>query len=689
MSKSGSEITKWHFLGRVEYAQHNFARLKPLLYSETGRRWDGLADRAWFPNEGLVFTVQADLKYALNGSLWVFRIGKNTRADAVDKDLFSALQVKPAVEMVIGMEPLPIEDLRHLVEVEGVVRASAGRSGVALSELNDRWVVLNELQKDDQGKFRPGPATNLKHLKVLIGTPEELCGLPTPGGQFVLPPIPEASGETRNWLPPRQFLDTLAADLKRWVPHGPLKAKAEAAALALRELAPQLAGLPALNADAAKVAMARATNLVDAAETITGAAETILALIVDQPPFKAEIERRKAEINADLEAEALAAVEQKEGAARDRLLAEQASLRGEIVGATSRLETLKSEIQTMEADVDSFRSARAENVDKLEAKVDALMQRAATEPANLLAEWLGISGFVIGGIGADGATSSPTEPAAPARIPPIALLDTQAIAQAELGPALFAAAPSVNPGPPRLLVIDAALRARELPVLIGPHAREFAEAWFAVLGGPGPFAMLTDPTLLTLTELTPMGSRGKKAPLAAAFERASAKSEVVVVLIDDLDPASAGFWLPELARCQRHPQRYGFPENLLFIAVIEAEATQMNLTCWRGGELFPLIFDDCDPRDAEPERPAAPFSLPSDLVQPPAASTSWPTRVQAFEASLLKTFKPDEARSLSSDLADFLRHQKGGGPPPKADASLAGLLTKSAERLRIGGDKGS
>jgi hypothetical protein len=558
-----------------------------------------------------------------------------------------------------------------------------------LPELNDRWVVVNELQKDDHGRFRPGPTTNLKHLKVLIGTPEEICGLPTHGGQFVLPPIPGASGETRNWLPPGQFLDTLATDLKRWAPHGPLKAKAQAAAHALRELAPQLAGLTALKADDAKVAMARATNLVDAAETITGAAETILDLIVDQPPFKAEIERRRAEINADLEAEALAAVEQKEGAARDRLLAEQAYLRGEIEGATGRLEALKSELQTLEADVDLVRSARAENVDDLEAKVDALVQRAATEPANLLAEWLGVSGFVIGGIGGEGATLPPTETVAPARNPPIELLDTQAIAQAELGPALFAAAPASNPGPPRLLLLDAALRARELPVLIGPHAREFAEAWFSVVGGLAPFAMLADPTLLTLTELTPMGSRGEKAPLAAAFKRASARSEAVVVLIDDLDPASAGFWLPELARCQRHPQRYGFPENLLFIAVIEAEATQMNLTGLRGGELFPLTFDECDPTDADPEHPAAPFGLPSDLVQPPAASTSWPTRVQAFEASLLKTFKPDDARSLSSDLADFLQHQKGGGPPPKADASLAGLLTKSAERLRGGGGEGN
>lgn len=689
MSKSEPEITKWHFLGSVDYAQHNFARLKPLLYSETGRRWDGLADRAWFPNEGLVFTVQADLRYAPNGSLWVFRVGKNARADAVDKDLFSALQLKPAVELVVGMEPLPIENLRRLVEEEGVVGAPAGRSGVAVPELNDRWVVLNELQKDDQGRFRPGPASNLRHLKVLVGTPEDLCGVATPGGQFVLPPIPGTSGETRNWLPPGQFLETLASDLKRWAPHGPLKAKAQAAAQALRELAPQLAGLTALKADDAKVALARATNLVDAAETITGAAETILGLMVEQAPFKAEIERRKVEINADLEAEALAAVEQKEGAARDRLLAEQASLRGEIEGATARLEALKSELQVLETEVDLVRSARAENVDDLEAKVDALVQRAASEPAHLLAEWLGVSGFVVGGMGGDGATSLTTEPGAPERNLPIARLDAQAIAQSELGPTLFAAAPASNPGPPRLLVLDAALRARELPVLIGPHAREFAEAWFAVVGAPAPFAMLADPTLLSLTELTPMGSRGDKAPLAAAFQRAGARSEAVVVLIDDLDPASAGFWLPELARCQRHPQRYGFPENLLFIAVIEAEATQMNLTGLRAGELFPLIFDDCDPTDAAPERPAAPFSLPSALVQPAAASTSWPTRVQAFEASLLKTFKPDDARSLSSDLADFLQHQKGGGPPPKADASLAGLLTKSAERLRGGGAEGN
>ena len=49
-----NDASRYYFLGCVEYAQHNFARLKPLLYSETGRAWEGLADRAWFPNEGLL-----------------------------------------------------------------------------------------------------------------------------------------------------------------------------------------------------------------------------------------------------------------------------------------------------------------------------------------------------------------------------------------------------------------------------------------------------------------------------------------------------------------------------------------------------------------------------------------------------------------------------------------------------------
>lgn len=684
MTKPEVEFTKYHFAGCVDYAQHNFARLKPLLYSENGRHWDGVADRTWFLNEGLVFTVQADLRYAQSGSLWLFRVARNPRGDAHEKDLFSALQAKPAVELMIGMEPLEIEALRRTVCEEGFRGAPLGKAGAAVPELNDRWVVLGELQRDEEGRARPAGTLNMKHLKVLVGTPEEVCGLPTPNGQFVLPPNPLASGETRNWLPPGQFLETLALDLKRWAPHGPQRAKASAAAQALRELAPQMTGLSALRADDAKVAIARATNLVGAAETITGAAGTILDLIIDQEPFKAEVERRRAEINSELEAEALAAVEQKEGAARDRLLAEQASLRAEIDASSARLDALRAEVVSLEAEAQIARSARSENVEALDAQVDALVQRAATEPARMLAEWIGVSGFVVGGMGSEPdpvrSEASEVSPARASFQEPLAMA-ARPVASGDLGPLLFTAAPATNSGAPRLLVIDAALRARELPVLIGPFAREHAEAWLAVAGGEKPIAMVTDPTLLSLADLTPRGPRGDKAPLQTAFARAEQTTDPVVVLLDDLDPAAASFWLPELARAQRHPDRYGFPLNLLFMAVIEADPSQMNLSRLRSGELFPVVFDDCDASGANPETPETPFNLTGDLVSGPLASTSWPARVEAFEVSLKATFKAEDARSLAAGLAAFLQQSKGGGASSEVDGALAGLLARAADRF--------
>jgi hypothetical protein len=685
LSKPELEYTRFHFVGQVDYAQHNFARLKPLLYSETGRRWDGVVDRTWFPNEGLVFTVQADLRYAANGSLWIFRVAPNARGEAVDKDVYSAIQSKPAVELIVGMEPLDIEQLRQLVAEEGFVGATAGKAGAAVPELNDRWVVLNELERDEEGRFRPAPSLNLKHLKVLIGTPEELCGIPAPGGQFVLPPIHPASGETRNWLPPTLFLETLAADLKRWIPHGPQRPKAQAAAQALRALAPEMPGVSALRADDAKVAMARATNLAESAETITGAAATILELIVEQEPFRTEIDRRRAAITTELENEALAAVEQLEGAARDRLRVEQASLQEEIEGARARREALRAEIEELGAEADLLRSARADNVDALEAQVDAVIQRAASEPARLLADWIGVSGFVVGGMSGESEAPIASDVDQRSPEPTIALPAPRPISAADLGPLLFAAGPAINPGHPRLLILDAALRARELPVLIGPFAREFAEAWLAVAGGEMPLSVMTDPTLLSIIDLTPRGARGDKAPLQEAFERARSRPDPVVVLLDDLDPASAGFWLPELARSQRQPQRYGFPPNLLFIAVVEADASQMNLTQLRAGELFPLVFDDCEVIDTSPSRPASPFTLTPEIMNGPATSTSWPARVSALEAALSVTFKADDAKSIAGELSDFLRCCKGRGALTPADGSLANLLLKSASRLRHGG----
>ena len=672
-----NDATKYYFLGCVEYAQHNFARLKPLLYSQSGRAWEGVADRAWFPNEGLVFTIQPDLRYAQPGSLWTFKTTPNARGEAVEKDVYAPIQLKPAIELLTGIEPADIESLRRRVIADGVTGLPLGKGGIAVPELGDKWVVLPELTRDEEGRGRPSPSFNLKYIKVLAGTPEELCGLSTPSGKFVLPPIPKASDEGRNWLPPAQFLESLASDLKRWAPYGPQRVKAHAAAQALRDLAPHLVGVSALRADDAKVAMARATNLTEAAETVTAAAATIIELIVEQEPFKAEINRRRQEIEADLENEALRAVEELEGAARNRLLAQQAQAQTDLKDAQARLRDLQTEIRSLEEKANSLSTNQADKVEAMQAQVDALLERAASEPARLLAEWIGVSGFVNGSTGSGrepeaGAGKATMDPAPP----PVAVASP--IAREALGPSLFQASPARNKGEPRLLIIDAALRARELPVLIGPLAREFAEAWLAVLGGAMPLVLMTDPTLLSVMDLVPDGPRGERAPLAAAFLRARAQASPVIVLIDDLDPAAAGFWLPELARCQRHPDRYGFPTNIHFLALIEADSMQMNLTQARVGELFPLVFGDCDPVNASPELPATPFALAIDLVQAPTASTAWPARVSMFESALSASFPPDRARFLAAGLAGFLRHCKGAALPPNADDELGTLLVNAA-----------
>lgn len=252
-----------------------------------------------------------------------------------------------------------------------------------------------------------------------------------------------------------------------------------------------------------------------------------------------------------------------------------------------------------------------------------------------------------------------------------------------LGQVLFKASPATNPGLPRLLVIDAALRARELPLLIGPLAREFAEAWLAIAGGADPVVMSTDPTLLSLQELTPRGSRGDRAPLAVAFSRARSDAQrPIVVVLDDLDPAAAGFWLPELARACRQPSRYGFPPNLVFIALLEGDASQMGLSQTRAAELFPLTFTDCTWTGTKgavvdiAEVGELSFELLVRLTQSSSAA-----RVAAIEASAQHTFGDKDRKSLSMGLASFLDHAKGFGPPPGPNDAVGNCLLNAARLL--------
>jgi hypothetical protein len=680
------DVTKLHFVGNVDYAAHNFARLKPLLFSESGTVWDGPARREWFPTSGLVFSVAVVLRYAPSGSLWLFRVKSNTRAESVGKDRFSAIQLRPAIRLRTDMNPDDPESLRRLATQTGL-ETTYGGQGAALPESEDQWVIVPSFRKDNDDRWRPPSDPPLRDLKVVEGTAEELCGHATADGTYVLPPKVPPSVGSRNWLEPRKLFEQLASDLRRWIPFGPQKARAQVAAQALRDLAPHLDTLTSLKAEDARTALSRARGLLDDAVTLTTAPDEILAILTETEPFKSAVERERERIRVTLEELALSTVETLEADLRARLVKDRQRLTAEVDEASITLESLRKEIVAAKTDVATAKSQQAENVEELDRRVHELLARAASEPGRTLADWLGVSGFVVS------ATHTVPEPVnqplilnGPALTAPL----TPLMDGAGLGPALFDASPAERENGIDLLVIDAAIRARELPLLIGPFAREFAEAWLGVAGGIDPIALVTDPTLLSLRELTPSGPRGAAAPLAAAFARAHADpSRLTIVVLDDMDPAAAAFWLPELARALRCPSRYGFPPNLLALAILEADPAQMRLTPTRAAELFPMTFEGCSPRSRSKPPCVTVRELTLELVAPARVTTVSAERLASFRAAAAATFSTEEAGRLALQLDLYLAAMKASKVNAPDKSSLCARLLSAAHLITTISDRNS
>lgn len=234
--------------------------------------------------------------------------------------------------------------------------------------------------------------------------------------------------------------------------------------------------------------------------------------------------------------------------------------------------------------------------------------------------------------------------------------------------------------------LDIAVRSRELPVLIGPHAREVVEAWLLAATAGEPEVVWTDPTLLSLSELVPSGPRGSRAPLSRAFTRARAEpNRCVVVLFDDFDSAAAGFWLADLARAIRQPGRYGFPENLLCLAIYEGEPGQVRLPRQRAGDLFPLCIQKLSrPRSPDSaQQPTPRTAISRALVAPPRSSSRWQDRVEAFRAIAASLIPDDKLDQWVDAFANHLRHMKDGAPIPTNGGTLADTLQVASSLISV------
>lgn len=229
--------------------------------------------------------------------------------------------------------------------------------------------------------------------------------------------------------------------------------------------------------------------------------------------------------------------------------------------------------------------------------------------------------------------------------------------------------------------LDIAIRSRELPVLIGPHVREVTEAWVLAAAAGDPEIVWTDPTLLSLSDLLPSGPRGGRAPLSRAFARAQAQPDrCVVVLLDDFDPAAAGFWIADLARAIRQPARYGFPENLICAAVYEGEPSQIALSRQRAGDLFPLCVAKLSPpRSTKPMRRTA---IARTLLAPPRTSGRWQDRVDAFH-TIAGALIPDDLDQWVDAFTHHLRHMKDAAPLPANGGPLADMLRAASSLISI------
>lgn len=676
------DVLKCQILGEVEYAQHNFARLRPILYSVDGRNWTGAVERAWFPNAGLVFSLSADLRFAQPGSLWTFQVRPNERNSASDggKDVYMTIQVKPATRFLTELEPLPSERLRVLATIDGFdPRSSTG--GVLLPEAEDRWILAREFERGADDRARVTNNNALGHMRVLEGSVEEIAGCSTPDGRWVLPVINSGHGsDIRNWLPPGALAEQIAGDLRRWLPHAPYKARAAAAASALRELAPALDSTSAVSSSEVRAALDRVLTLTEDAESITGSLDQLVDALLASPAIAKAMETEKSAMREELETQALESAERFESAARERLTNEQAMMREALAREQACLEAMRAEIAAGEAIVEDLRRRQRTETASFTRSLEALIARAKREPAAYAAEWLAKLGLTSAGAADVGATS--TE--AIIDIPPVDAFEL--VDEANLGRALTKASPIRGEGLPRFLVLDAAVRGRELVLGFGPRARDVIETWLACFSPLAMVARVSDPSILGFDDLLPTGPRGQAAPLAAAIARSNAVPDrAVVALLDDIDVAAGGFWLPQAARAVRRPADHGLPANLFLIGLVEGDPSSFGFTLERAGELFPLNFDDVNVVGGDQARDL-PSEIPLALFAPPLMMNGVADRVEAVTASAANTFNDDDAWRIGVEFRAYLDWAKMGGELPDESMIIAQALTTAMSRIRKGAD---
>lgn len=544
------------FIGRCLFDHEKFTRIEPLLV-ETSDGWQSLPNRQHlFPPSGNVFSYERSAQNCPEGTLRFFKVQLNTRPRTDDAhDHYIAIDVQ---------EPIEVVDLRHLGNCE-VIRRSIVEDGVSLarpatSEVlfiieNNACVQLRLAQDAITRRWSPLDLGALDNLQILALTKTDESGPIVNGRHFIAPGRRDTVMLRRvDWSPDSIFLRTVLRALQRKSAFQVGGQMQDVGQRVVRQLALELRSDGALSGDpsAEVLIRERLADFLPGLDQKLDAAQSLADELMKSPSVLAAIEAHRDLAKREVEDELRNELEpllraQIDDAFTARKL-EKNFLDSEAAVASARVDELKIEIKNLEETLESHHSALDGELGKILKPISDIA-RLANRSVSTSPE-----------ISAKPPWSAPSRQ------------HSKAIGIAELAGFLKTTARQTALSESRLLEFDALLRCGEIPLLFGSHAEKLLQVYSETVCGGTLWRFPVDATTIGLDDLWRQGISGVPTGFANAWLAALQAPDVpAFVVLDDIDAAVVGRWLPRLTSMLSSALR---PPNFFVAATLSGTRTR-------------------------------------------------------------------------------------------------------------------
>lgn len=552
MSPQIIEVAEELYVGRSLFENHTIMRLEPLLIA-TENGWKPVEDgQHLFPPKGSVFTVDKAALDRPKGTMLLFRVELNPRPrSAEDHDLYRAIDVRDPIEAIDLSATGRSEATRYAV-VERGLDLGPTLSLETIILIESATCVRLSLAKDpDTGRWRPAHLEPLEHLDVLAFDRTSIEGANFDGRRFVLPGRDPATVVSRvNWSPDADFLPKVVRKLKHTAPfqNGGDMHDLGRRAIERLGLALQQAGLLSSDPFEDAATRERLDSFLPTLEARLDAACELAKALLENPTVTAQIERECELTQSRLADELRKELEPKVRAELEidirEITVERDRLSQELVDVHKDYAMIRSEVEAMSSERERLRTALTGEVGSFVGAISDVVG---------VAKRYGLGSY-------SGDHHSPAPWAVPSEQP------SKAITTAELAIVLAGAERDTALPERRIIQFDALVRAGEIPILFGPGAERLLEIYSSYVTAGSLSRTSIDPATIGMDDLWREAVTG--APTGFAFAWKAALQDpgfTVLAVLDDLDTASLGHWLPRFASFLRSHQR---PANLLVVATL-------------------------------------------------------------------------------------------------------------------------